>query len=60
MDTNVDGVLSEDELIKGMIAAGENECRVKVLVKSIMTELDVNESGKVDFTEFISAAIILE
>lgn len=59
MDANGDGVLSDEELVKGLIASGEDECKAKMMVKEIVSEMDANDSGKVDFTEFISAAIMM-
>lgn len=31
----------------------------RMIVRQIMEELDTNQSGKVDFTEFVSASVII-
>ncbi|CAD8117798.1 unnamed protein product [Paramecium sonneborni] len=58
LDQNGDGVLTKDELLKGMISADIDHLKAETMANGIMEQLDVNESGKVDFTEFISAALL--
>ncbi|CAD8113683.1 unnamed protein product [Paramecium sonneborni] len=58
LDQNGDGVLSKDELLKGMLSADIDHLKAETMANGLMQKLDVNESGKVDFTEFISAALL--
>ncbi|CAD8148972.1 unnamed protein product [Paramecium octaurelia] len=60
LDTNGDGVLSREELLKGILVADIDHFQAENMVNDLIQELDVNESGKVDFTEFISAALVLQ
>lgn len=56
LDTDDNGVLSEQELIQGFIKVyGFKEDEAKVEVKRIMREIDGNQSAAVDFTEFVVA-----
>ncbi|CAK91960.1 unnamed protein product (macronuclear) [Paramecium tetraurelia] len=58
LDQNGDGVLTKDELMKGMLSADIDHLKAEIMADGLIQELDVNESGKVDFTEFISAALV--
>ncbi|CAK59936.1 unnamed protein product (macronuclear) [Paramecium tetraurelia] len=58
LDQNGDGVLTKEELLKGMLSADVDHLKAEIMADGLMQELDVNESGKVDFTEFISAALV--
>ncbi|CAD8095563.1 unnamed protein product [Paramecium primaurelia] len=58
LDQNGDGVLTKDELMKGMLSADIDHLKAEIMANGLIQELDVNESGKVDFTEFISAALV--
>jgi len=44
--------------MKGMISADVDHLKAEIMANGLILELDVNESGKVDFTEFISAALV--
>ncbi|CAD8068194.1 unnamed protein product [Paramecium sonneborni] len=60
LDINGDGTLSREELLKGILTADIDHFQAETMVNDLMQELDVNESGKVDFTEFLSAALVLQ
>lgn len=60
LDRDGDGTLSKDELFTGFRQINKDPIETKRMVSQIFEELDVNESGKVDFVEFISASINFE
>ncbi|KAM3133795.1 hypothetical protein pb186bvf_014058 [Paramecium bursaria] len=60
-DTDGDGALSKEELLKGLtLTQQDDEFKANLIVEQVLQELDVDESGKIDFVEFISAAMIQE
>lgn len=54
LDTNGDGRLSRQELLKGYVALGAS---AEEKVEQIMREVDVDGSGFIDYTEFIMATM---
>ncbi|CAD8054917.1 unnamed protein product [Paramecium primaurelia] len=60
LDKNGDGVLCEDEILQGMLMVNINQIQSQIMIKEIMNQIDTNESGKIDFTEFITASVLQE
>ncbi|CAD8151338.1 unnamed protein product [Paramecium pentaurelia] len=60
LDKNGDGVLSEEEILQGMLMVKINQLSSQNMIKDIMSQMDTNESGKIDFTEFITASVLQE
>lgn len=57
MDTNGDGVLTIDELQKGYFEyMGEMALFSGADVAEILTQVDFNDNGVIDYSEFITAA----
>lgn len=55
-DKNNDGYLTQDELVEGYTKVyGAKDA--ETMAKKIMQEVDTNKSGKVDYTEFVVAAM---
>lgn len=54
LDANGDGFLSLEELHDGLQSSGLKE---KSEIEALMKQMDANKSGKIDYTEFLSAAI---
>jgi len=55
LDTNGDGLLSAQELRDGMAKIGVNEMPADV--SRILEQVDANNSGSIDYTEFLSASM---
>ena len=55
LDTNGDGLLSEEELISGFqsIFPQKKAESIKSDVQRIISELDTNNSGSIDFSEYL-------
>lgn len=50
-DVNHDGILSREELIKGFLPVyGGDMSRTKIEVEFILSKLDLNGSGEVDYS----------
>ncbi|CAD8065639.1 unnamed protein product [Paramecium sonneborni] len=60
LDKNRDGLLSQEEILQGMLSVQMDKIESQLLVKEIMDKIDTNRSGRVDFTEFLTASIIQE
>ncbi|CAK62506.1 unnamed protein product (macronuclear) [Paramecium tetraurelia] len=60
LDNNGDGVLSEEEILQGMLMVNINQITSQNMIKEIMSQMDTNDSGKIDFTEFITASVMQE
>ncbi|CAD8157623.1 unnamed protein product [Paramecium pentaurelia] len=60
LDKNGDGLLSQEEILQGMISVKMDKIESQLMVKEIMDKIDTNHSGRVDFTEFLTASIIQE
>jgi len=56
LDKNKDGVL-KDELIQGYQKVFFNEKKAEELVHSIWNEINLNDDGDINFTEFLVAAL---
>lgn len=55
LDLNNDGVLSKNELLKGF-----QNCRLFISedrIQQLMSIIDRNQSGQIDYSEFVAAAI---
>ena len=50
LDTNADGKLSEEELIKGYTQLYGNEEQAKTEVASIMKNVDIDHNGFIDYS----------
>ena len=56
LDTNNDGLLSREELLIGLKKVmNENEAAEEV--ERIMRDIDKNNSGSIDYSEFVAASI---
>ena len=49
-DKNHDGILSKDELIQGFIQVFENKERAALEVEFILSKLDLNGTGQLDYS----------
>lgn len=56
MDLNGDGKLTKDELLEGYKTI-MNSTSPNSEVENIMKMVDINESGAIDYTEFVMATI---
>lgn len=56
LDLNKDGLLSSEELLIGLKKIMEEEEAEKE-VKRIMSAIDTNNSGKIDYSEFVAATV---
>ncbi|CAK64108.1 unnamed protein product (macronuclear) [Paramecium tetraurelia] len=57
LDKNGDGILSRDELIEGYTSVFRNKQQAIQEVDKILSIVDINQSGQVDFSEFLMAAM---
>ena len=66
LDEDGNGILTKDELVKGMrwsysgykkIYPQSTEKDIEFMVDEVVKKIDVNHSGQVDFTEFVVASI---
>lgn len=57
LDKDNNGVLSFDELVEGYSQVYGNVEVAKQLATNIMVEADLNQSGQIDYTEFLVAAM---
>ncbi|CAD8062104.1 unnamed protein product [Paramecium sonneborni] len=60
LDKNGDGVLCEEEILQGMAMVNISLIQSQSMIKEIMSQMDTNASGKIDFTEFITASVLQE
>ena len=56
LDTNADGILSKNELLEGYLKT-MNASEANAAVNKILNEVDTNNSGNIDFSEFLSACM---
>lgn len=54
LDTDNDGKLSRDDLIKAYVAQGEDPETVVKMVDEIIVNVDKNDKGYIDYTEFLT------
>jgi len=57
LDKNGDGILSKEELIEGYLNFYKDRVKAEQIVEQVVKEVDANNSGKIDFTEFVVAAL---
>ena len=57
IDLNGDGVLTREELVQGYRMVVSDQFLAEQIVEKVMKNIDLNQSGKVDFTEFLVAAM---
>jgi len=57
LDKDSNGVLTKDELIEGYKKVFSDKGNPEIEVIRIIEEVDINNSGQIDFTEFIIAAM---
>ncbi|EGR27507.1 protein kinase domain protein [Ichthyophthirius multifiliis] len=57
LDQNGDGTLERKELIQGYMSICKNRAQAEEIVNKLFGAIDANQSGKVDFSEFIVAAM---
>jgi len=55
LDKNGDGILTQEELIEGYKKFYNSEERAKVEVRSLMESADSDNSGYIDYSEFLMA-----
>lgn len=60
LDKDGNGVLNKNELIEGYKRAFPDRAEAEQEVQGILSQIDGNNSGQVDFTEFIMAAMNYE
>ena len=60
LDANGDGVLQKDELTNGYIKLGKKPLEAKNIVNKIMSEIDTNNNGSIDFSEFLTANLRIQ
>jgi len=56
LDKDGNGVLSRNELIDGYLKVFKDRASAEQEVNRIIAQVDINNSGEIDFTEFIIAA----
>lgn len=56
LDTNGDGVLSREEIVQGYCKIMSEE-EAEQEVNRIMSQVDIDKSGFIDYTEFILATM---
>jgi len=59
LDSNGDGILQKEELIAAYIKMGKNPEKARETVNAIMQKIDINMSGTVDFSEFLTANLAM-
>ncbi|CAK57234.1 unnamed protein product (macronuclear) [Paramecium tetraurelia] len=57
LDKNKDGVLSKAELVEGYTKVLKNKEQAEEYVEKIISKIDKNQSGVIEFNEFLMAAI---
>ena len=55
LDANGDGILQKEELMVAYVKLGKTPLEAKIIVEEIMNEIDTNNSGAIDFSEFLTA-----
>ncbi|EGR29659.1 protein kinase domain protein [Ichthyophthirius multifiliis] len=60
LDQNGDGTLERHELMAGYMQVMKDRAQAEEMVNKIFDDVDVNKSGKVDFSEFVVAAMQTE
>ena len=59
-DTNKDGVLDREELIRGYIQLGKPKKEAVRIVNGIMEKIDLNGNGTIEISEFLMANLTQE
>lgn len=57
LDKNGDGTLSKEELIEGYTAMLHDPIKAREIVENVFKDIDNDDSGKVDFSEFVAASL---
>ncbi len=57
MDKNGDGMVSKEELYQAYKKIYGDKVKAQYVVEALFANMDANDSGKVDFSEFVAAAI---
>lgn len=59
LDTDKNGKLSREELIQGFLKVSSKKSEQEIVkeVDKLLEDIDTNNSGEVDFTEFVVAAM---
>ncbi len=60
LDTNGDGILQKEELISAYVKLGKSPANAKRIVEQLMDNIDSNNNGTIDFSEFLTANTHLE
>ncbi len=60
LDTNGDGILQKEELISAYVKLGKSPAAAKNIVEDLMDNLDANNNGTIDFSEFLTANMNME
>eukprot|EP00826_Nyctotherus_ovalis_P010804 TRINITY_DN12828_c0_g2_i4.p1 TRINITY_DN12828_c0_g2~~TRINITY_DN12828_c0_g2_i4.p1 ORF type:complete len:479 (-),score=99.03 TRINITY_DN12828_c0_g2_i4:215-1651(-) len=60
LDTNGDGSLQREELVSGYIRLGKKPAEAGAIVDRIMAEIDTNNNGTIDFSEFLMANLKMQ
>ena len=55
IDVNGDGLLQKEELISGYIKLGKTPSEANEIVNKILAEIDTNNNGTIDLSEFLTA-----
>ena len=60
IDTNRNGLITQDELISGYKLLGQSEEKAKEESEWVMKRIDLNQNGMIDYNEFLMANLISE
>lgn len=60
LDTNGDGILQREELVGGYMRLGKKSAEAGAIVNRIMAEIDTNNNGTIDFSEFLTANLKMQ
>jgi len=59
IDEDKNGCISKEELIEGYKMMGRTEIRARLEAEHVMTRLDMNRNGTIDYNEFLVANLIM-
>lgn len=57
LDTDNDGKLTRDDLIKAYVKMGEDPTAVEKTIDEILSNIDKSEKGYIDYTEYLTASM---